>query len=181
MKLKRICVLLALGLASATAAIPAAAANVSGAPWLQPADGVFTCDWIAAHPAAASHWLVSCGDVSANAASTTDPTSASINGGVTPFTTGCQWIPSSTTYIGMGVYAWTSYVTAGNWDWTGSTNPAGGPYLYHWYLQKADGSNYAQHADTTVGSGSIGAPSASYRWGAQNEWNPAVHWQVCYS
>jgi hypothetical protein len=166
--------------AFAAFALPAAAAVPAGAPWLQPASGVFTCEWIAAHPAAAAHWLVGCGDTPVVASAIATPMTPLAPGGFSTQATLCQWIPSATTYVGNGVFTWTTYEYATSWKWTGSTLPSGGTYYYHWYLQTSGNVTYA-HDQTTFGSGSVGGPGQPYRWGAQNQWVDAVHWQVCYS
>jgi len=162
----------------ARAAALAPLAGGQGAPWLQPADGIFTCSWIDAHPAAAIHWRVSC-----DAAGPPEPndttTASSSQSGVMPLATGCQWIPDEYHYVSIGVYAWTAYEYANEWSWNAYTNPPGGILWYHWYLQKTDGTNYANDA-TTSSSGSIYPPANTYRWGAQNTNGNPTQWWVCY-
>lgn len=161
--------------ASAAAAAPAASA---GASWPQPADGVFTCNWIATHPAAAAHWNVGCTGLPSSSPDTS-VTGAAPEGSVRPFANGCQWIPSATTYIGSNVYTWTTYEYANSWSWNLYTTDGYWAY-YHWYLQKTDGTNYL-NTNTSSMSGSVGVPANNYRWGAQNtSLSSYEQFLVCY-
>jgi hypothetical protein len=157
----------------------AAVATTGGHAAALPPNGVYTCSWIAAHPAAAAQARVSC-DPSGGAAPSLGALPASSADATTPNVieaNGCQYVPSSTGRIGQGVWGWTSYEYAGSWGWTGFYSPA----YYTWYLQKTDGTNYAHGEILDAGYHSVGIASNVYRWGAQNHSSTAQQWYVCYT
>jgi hypothetical protein len=166
--------------AAFSAPTPPTPQSNGGALWPTPSGGVFTCDWIAAHPAAAIHWRVSC-----DPAGPPEPvgSTSNVGGGVTPFATGCQTIPSPSTYAGVGVYAWTTYEYATTWNWSVYTNPDQSLVGYHWYLQHTVWSNEANGQSSTKYQSDINFPGNAYRWGAYNDnfLNYAQQYVVCYS
>jgi hypothetical protein len=139
---------------------------------------VYTCGWITTHPAAAAQARVSC-DPSGGAAASIGTLPASDAVATTPDVidaNGCQYVPSSTTRVGKGVWGWTTYEYAGTWGWNGFYSPA----YYTWYLQKTDGTNYAHGDILDAGYHSVSIAFNVYRWGAQNHSSTAQQWYVCY-
>jgi len=161
---------------SAASSPGAPSASAAAAPWLLPASGVFTCDWIAAHVTAAAHWLVTC-DPSALAAVDSMNAASGMNAGASPLTNDCQFVPASG-YVGKGVYAWSTYEYANFWQWFPHTNPNGEPVAYTWYIQLTNGTNYIHGFQDQT---SVGVPANIYRFGAQNNGDYATEWDVCYS
>lgn len=140
---------------------------------LKPPQGIFTCSWIAAHPAAAAAWNVSCSPVAPSGSPTvTSSTGSSIQ--PIPLANGCQTIPGVGQYVGKGVYAWTTYEYANEWGWT----PHYSGVLFTWYLQKTGNVTYAWNTGDSAGN--INVPATNYRWGAQNNDPQPNNWNVCY-
>lgn len=165
--------IVAVGLALLVTAGASAASNSTATSWPFPSTGVFTCGWIAANPAAAAHWRVSCDPAG-------PPASASGNAvqsaaGVMPFANGCQWLPSFNGYIGPGVFTWSAYEYSNYWSWSLDDTLS-----YTWYVQKTDGTNYT-HGTDPGGITSVGVPANVYRWGAQNTSSSSEQFYVCYS
>lgn len=145
------------------AATPAGAAT-------SPPNGVYTCSWIAANPAAAAEARVGCGDLASTPTRVSEPSAS-------PLAQGCQNVPASGS-VGKGVFAWSTYEYATSWAW--STN-LGGTVNYTWYIQQTTGVNYT-HGDVFDNHlYQIGVPGNVYRWGAQNHSTSAQSWHVCYS
>jgi hypothetical protein len=166
------------GFADGLAVVSAnAAVSQATAPWLAPDNQVFTCDWIAQHPAAAAHWLVSC-DPAGPPPSAVAVASAAPSGGVGILANSCQWSPGGNQYASTNVFAWTTYEYATNWDWFVHTNPANQPLAFHWYLQKTGGVGYLNGTESPPSS--ITVPGQPYRWGAMNEGYYPTAWDVCY-
>ncbi len=160
--------------AVSTASVSAAATG--SAVSALPPNGVYTCSWIAAHPAAAAQARVTCDPSGALAASGAMPAGSAVATPDSIDASGCQTIPSPTTRVGKGVWAWTLYEYAGSWAWISNYSPA----WYTWYLQKTDGTNYAHGEILDAGYHSLGVASNVYRWGAQNHSSTAEQWYVCY-
>jgi hypothetical protein len=181
----------ALGAVAVAAAI-AATVTVSTASARGPAslssppNGVYTCAWIAAHPASAAQAQVTCDPsiffaalsplaalaAPASAESLATPASAdSITAD------GCQPVPNGGGRVGQGVFAWSTYEYANQWTWVANYGPA----YYTWYLQKTDGSTYAYGPISDTSAHSLGVAANIYRWGAQNHFETAQNWQVCYA
>lgn len=89
-----------------------------------PPGGVFTCEWIAAHPAAAAAARVTCDPATFFAA-----TATAISAPATPLSQGCASVPSSGN-VGQGVFAWSSYEYSTFWGWYAFNSPAD----YTWYV-----------------------------------------------
>jgi hypothetical protein len=146
-----------------------------------PPNGVYTCDWIASHPTAATLAGVSCNENMVNPGSTVSPEQVAratiTHHGVSPFANGCQRVPSSGS-IGGGVYAETTFEYSNFWTWNA---PSRGEN-YYWYIKHTDGSNQTWgYAFGTTGN--AGVPANVYQWKVQNETgNDPQYWDsVCYS
>lgn len=139
-----------------------------------PPNGVYTCDWIAAHPAAAAQAGVTCDPSIFFAAASARPAA----GGppITPLSQGCVYLPSSPTRAGQGVFAWSSYQYSTYWGWYGIYSPAD----YTWYVQTSGGT-YAYGNVYDTNSYYLGVPANIYRWGAQNHSSTAQQWFVCWN
>ena len=74
-----------------------------------PPGGVFTCEWIAAHPVGAAKARVTCDLATFLAAAT-----PAVSQPVLPFSQGCASVPSSGS-VGQGVFAWSSYQYSTFW------------------------------------------------------------------
>lgn len=146
-----------------------------------PPGGIYTCDWIAAHPAEAARAGVTCSPVPPpvmpGADSTlVDPTSIGrVASGPDSLLYTCFRLPSSGE-VGQGVWAWSNgYPYTSYWDINSYF-----AHDYHWYIQNVGGTNvHVEHiTDASIHSKSVG--SNYHRTGAQNHASTAVHWQSCY-
>jgi hypothetical protein len=173
----RLCVALAVSALPVLAVTSSSAAGAALPPNGVPPNGVYTCAWIAAHPAAAAQARVTC-DPSGGPASA----SGSFGAGsvlTTPDVidaNGCQYVPGPTTRVGKGVWGWTTYEYASHWGWAANYGPAD----YTWYIQKTDGTNWVSGIIQDTAFHSINIASNVYRWGAQNHSSTAEQWYVCY-
>lgn len=171
----------ALAVAMVLASVSAVSANSAVAakhPSLPPG-GVYTCDWIAAHPSEAALARVSCDPAvfmaALSEAQSRDASVTSAPMGVQ--STGCQWLPSQFGSVGQGVFAWSTYQYSTHWSWRGLFSPAN----YTWYLQ-VGGSTYTYGTVTDTNTyGPLGVPANIYRWGAQNHSGTAQRWDVCWN
>lgn len=173
---RRILLALLIGVTvSLTAAVAPASARGG------PPHGIYTCDWIAAHPAEAAQARVTC-DASVffaglSSQGTTPAGTASVPN--TPDTidaNGCQHVPNGGGRVGKGVFAWSTYEYSNQWAFNGFYSPS----YYTFYIQRTDGTNavYGPITDTQVHSLGLGANV--YRWGAQNHSDTAQNWYACY-
>lgn len=153
-----------------------------------PANGVYTCKWIAAHPVDAAAAGVSCSSTPppVGAQDPIVPIPASLLGR-SPLdftsspdsidsTTVCFRLPTSGN-VGTGVFAWTSgYPYSNYWDINGYI-----AYNYTWYVQNIGGTNVHVEGitDSYIHSTSVGFNY--YREGAQNHAGSAVYWHGCYA
>lgn len=168
---------LAAGLA-AVAVQTATAASPSGPP-----DGVWTCEWIAAHPVDAARAQVSCVTpvssmalVTPTVLSSPQPASAASSAAVAA--QGCEQIPLDGTRVGRGVFAWGQYWNATHWGFGAQWSP---PVDYTWYVQRIDGVNVMNGYVTSLGwytTPNVGL--TAYRWGAQNHGSLPQSWQECF-
>jgi hypothetical protein len=175
---RRLLVVLALGVTLASSVFVTSAFARGGGP----PNGIYTCDWIAAHPAAAAQAQVTC-DASVFFAGlsgqTTAPTTSSASTPSSPDTidaNGCQNVPNGGGRVGKGVWAWSLYEYSNQWSWYGRYSPS----WYTFYIQKTDGTNYVYGPITDTSTHSIGIGANVYRWGAQNHSDTAQNWYVCY-
>lgn len=160
----------------AAAAVLAAPSSVASATTSGPPNGVYTCEWIAAHPAAAAQAQVTCDPValpSTPFGPTVTPSASSRS--MMLMDEGCQYLPTSGS-VGQGVFAWTSYKYTTRWSWFGNNTPAS----YTWYLQTSGGT-YAWAFVSDANVHGVNAPANIYRWGAQNHSSTAQYWYVCWS
>lgn len=183
---KGLLTLLATLVAAAIGAVSALASPppIATAPWVTPPLNVFTCDWIAAHPTAADHWMVSCsdvpppsvGDASVMSAGSSIASTRALASRLTfrPLANGCQNLPYTGGKVSTNVYAWSTYEYATAWQFGW---PAGS--ALHWYLQKTDGTNYLNGDETSTTQ--VQVPGQIYRWGAQNQGYDPIGFWVCYS
>ncbi len=137
-----------------------------------PPNGIYTCDWIAANPAAAAQARVTCDPAVFFAWRSTQAPQRPFN------SVGCQYVPASGK-VGYMVYAWSTYEYSHDWRFTDLTAAPG----YIWHLQITPGGT-----DYTGGGpyydnfehNSLD-PLDTYRWGAQNLSRTSANWQLCYS
>lgn len=153
-------------------AIPAPAQGSVAFP--MPPNDIYTCDWIAAHPAAAIQAAVTCDPSVFFAAS--ESLALATAPGAGPDANGCQPVPNNGSRVGQGVFAWSTYEYANDWVFYGNYSPAD----YTYYIQKTDGTNVVQQRITDVIAHEIGVQANIYRWGAQNHSSTAQSWEVCY-
>jgi hypothetical protein len=150
--------------ASATAATKQARAS-------GPPHGVWTCGYIAAHPAQAAAASVSC--------SARGPVRARGHRVLAfmPMTalSPCARVPASGA-VGQGVFAW------GNFQYYNyfSYSPAVIEY-FTYYVQKQDGTNVQWGTDYQTNSHAVNVGANYYRWGAQNNAAYAQSWVWCWS
>src|SRR4051812_38759046 len=117
---------------TASAAKPTAAAF--------PPNGVYTCNWITLHPAAAAQAQVTCDPA---AFSVTMSAPAPIAGPSVAIlaspdiieSTDCWNIPEGGGSVSPGVFAWSSFEYSNWWTWNANNAP-NGPIDYTWYIQK---------------------------------------------
>lgn len=136
-----------------------------------PPGGVFTCEWIAAHPVGAAKARVTCDLATFLAAAT-----PAVSQPVLPFSQGCASVPSSGS-VGQGVFAWSSYQYSTFWGWYAFSSPAD----YTWYVQTSGGSTQAWGNVTDPNNHNVGVTGNIYRWGAQNHSATAQSWYVCWN
>lgn len=159
-----------IGVSTAAAGRAAAVAS--------PPNGIYTCAWIAAHPAAAAQARVTCDPSVFNAAQAgalASPTAPA--GPDTIDANGCQPVPNGGGRVGKGVFAWSTYEYANQWVWSANYGPA----YYTWYLKKTDNTTYAYGLNSDTNTHDIGVPANIYRWGAQNHSATAQAWYVCWN
>lgn len=157
-----------------------------------PPNGVYTCDWIAGHPAAAAQAQVSCdpsvffGAVSAPMPIAGPPAMmlASPN---TIDSSDCWNIPEGGGSVGPGVYAWSSWEYANWWTWVANNAWPDGPIDYTWYIQKPGPVtlNYGRVTDLTHGDVTHGpiqyTTGNNRRIGFQNHTYPTQNWNHCHA
>jgi hypothetical protein len=173
---RRILLALVLGVTLASIAVAPAFAGGGGPP-----KGIYTCDWIAAHPAAAAAARVTC-DAAVFSSGLSSQAGAPTGSASTPATpdtidaNGCQHVPNGGGRVGKGVFAWSTYEYSNQWAFNGFYSPS----YYTFYIQRTDGTNavYGPITDTQVHS--IGLGANVYRWGAQNHSDTAQNWYACY-
>lgn len=156
-------------------------ARATATPSLPP-NGVYTCAWIADHPADAASAGVTCSSqappIPPNSPSTFPETLNPIAAVAPLDQTVCGRLPAGTTRVGEGVFAWTQfYVYSNYWDINGYV-----AYNYTWYVQKTDGTNKFHELVTDAGIHGTppDLPANNYRAGAQNHASVPVYWVVCY-
>jgi len=159
--------------ALAVTAALVASVSVASAAGREPAPpgGVFTCEWIAAHPSAAAAARVTCDPTTFFAATAPSSSAARL-----PLSQGCASVPSSGS-VGQGVFAWSSYQYSTFWGWYAFNSPAN----YTWYVQTSGGSTQAWGNVTDPNNHNVGVPANIYRWGAQNHSATAQAWYVCWN
>jgi hypothetical protein len=159
---------------SSLAAISIASPTATGALRLtSPPNGVYTCSWIASHPAAAAAARVTCDPTVFFAATSSSATETP----VTPMNTDCQPVPNGGGRVGKGVFAWSTYQYAHIWQIKGNYSPS----YYTWYVQKTNGVNYVYNVEFDTATHTVGVPNNIYRMGAQNHSETAQNWNVCYT
>jgi hypothetical protein len=152
-----------------------------------PPNGVYTCGWIATHPAAAARARVTCdASVFFSAMRQSPPIAGSVVTALaspdTIDSTGCWDIPEDGSRISPGVYAWSSWEYANRWSWAAHYGP---PVDYTWYIQKSgpitvlyDRWTDLGHSDTTHRI--TMATYNVYRLGFQNHSYPTQSWYHCH-
>jgi hypothetical protein len=156
-------------LASVVAMTTIAAATASAAS-SRPPNGVYTCAWIAAHPAEAAQARVTC-DPSVFSTAMSSPLD-------TIDSNGCWDVPDYPNRISPGVYAWSAWEYSNQWSWYPHWGP---PVDYTYYIQKPGPTTVLYQRFTDTGAHSIGLGAYNtYRWGAQNHTYPSQSWYVCH-
>lgn len=157
---------------------PGAGARGTGS---TPPNGIYTCSWIAAHPAEALAARVTC-DASMFLVATAPSALAVLTDGLqaplgaTPDAYGCTYVPTSGN-IGQGVFAWSGYEYANQWQFT----PTYSPNTYTYYIQRTGGVTYTWGDIYDPYTHTVGVPANIYRWGVQNRSSQVNNWYVCYS
>jgi hypothetical protein len=143
-----------------------------------PPGGVYTCAWIAAHPAEAAAASVSCSPQAPPVIpDASETTSIRLNPLLPDSTEYCGTIPAGGGKVGKGVWAWTpEYHYSNYWDIAALT---ANPY-YTWYIQKVDGTNVYNQTVTDSAIHSHSLASNNYRGGAQNHSTTAANWSICH-
>lgn len=163
------------------AVLSATASGASAAPG-GPPNGIYTCAWISANPAAALQAHVTCDPATFFAAM-----AGKLPGEPAPSaqvrrlalarraSTVCPFVPNGYR-VGQGVFAWSDYFLTTYFNWWGTYSPAD----YTWYIQETDGTNivHGNDYDTSLHSQN-GLANLYYRWGAQNHSSTAQEWQIC--
>lgn len=145
---------------------------------ITPPNDVYTCDWIARHPAAAAAAQVTC-DPNARPPAGSSVFSSPI--GASPASIeaqGCQWVPNGGAKVGQGVFAWSQFEYSNYWNYSVYADSSPN---YTWYLQRPDGTNYTHGTVTDFSVHNVGVPANNYRWGAQNHSAVPAHWYACYT
>jgi hypothetical protein len=172
----RACIVAAL-VAASFACVASAASTTA------PPNGVYTCSWIATHPAESLVARVTC-DPTVFALATAPDAVATLttgvpgptSGGVRPYSSACTYIPNVGN-IGQGVFGWSGYEYTNNFDFT----PTYTPVTYTYYVQKSGGVAYTSGNEYDQYTHSVGLPTNIYRWGVQNRSSQANNWYLCYS
>ena len=146
-----------------------ASTGVSGPP-----SGVYTCEWIAAHAAAAAQAGVTCDPVALPA--TPFGSSRAPAAPMMMMDSGCSYVPGSGR-VGQGVYAWTSYKYTTRWEWFGNYTPSS----YTWYIQKTGEDTYVWGNVSDANNHGAYPPANIYRWGAQNHSSTPQSWYICWA
>jgi hypothetical protein len=158
------------GLSALAAASFAGAASGGGHVPSGPPNNVWTCGYIATHPAEAAAALVSC-DASGPV------TVPGVVATPTPFSalSSCARIPASGN-ISQGVFAWSSYLYFNYFSYSPAV-----VQLFTWYVQKQDGTNVQWGQDTQTNDHAVTVGANNYRWGAQNNAASVQHWTFCWA
>lgn len=172
---------------AAVAATAASAGGSAASALLAPPGNVYTCSWIAEHPAAAAAAGVTCDP--AVFFMETGPASqvgaAQIDDGPTLTASPdslCNHIPGGGVLVGKGVYAWSNYEYTDYWNFFGVQSP----YNYEWYLQKLDGTNqyhgsYSSPPDPDPLHEKSNLGFTNRRFGGHNLSSTAQEWYVCHA
>jgi len=156
----------------------AAAAGHAASGGHLPPGGVYTCAWIAGHPADAAAASVSCDSQPPPIVPDGSGTSLARRNSLLPDSMEvCGSLPAGGGKVGKGVWAWTpEYHYSNYWD-IGIATAA--PY-YTWYIQKVDGTNVYNQTVTDSAIHSHFLASNYYRGGAQNHSSTAANCGICY-
>lgn len=147
---------------------------------LKPPGNVYTCPWIAEHPREAEQAGVSCDEARFSAASL--HISSKVYPFMDPLDSGCHYYPFDGSWIGQGVFVWTSYKYSDWWQWYEEL-PVNGTsaHDYTWYVQKPGNITYVyDHVTDGAIHGTGVINSNNYRWGAQNHVNNPRRYFVCW-
>lgn len=143
---------------------------------LLPPNGVFTCSWIAAHPAAATAFAVSCSPDMQNAGA--DPaTVATIQGqiaralGRSLASQGDVRVPAAGA-ISHGVYAATSAQYSVRWGWTDASQSE----TFYWYVKRNDDSIRDSGFSLGGGGGTTNLGANNYHWQVYNDGADPQYW-----
>jgi hypothetical protein len=150
---------------------PAAKRPPSGGP----PGNVWTCDYIAAHPAEAAAALVSCdGSVPAGATSTASsplaPTTLD-TADVAP----CKYVPLGGGYVSPGVYAWSDLDYMNLYSYAPQTIQ-----WFHYWVQKTDGTTIQQGDDNVANEHYTPGGYNYLYWGARNDGYTVQRWNYCW-
>lgn len=142
-----------------------------------PADGLFTCDWIAQHPTEATAFRVSCRPDMVNPGADLERAAELerlIDSGAVTLSDGSACIPSSCAgLLGAGVYGSTSYEYSNTW--TFSFSSAG--QNFYWYIKKSDDSIQVSGGPTVNGQ-TVNVASNVYRLQIYNAGTVGQRWFI---
>jgi hypothetical protein len=169
-------ILITLALAALAAPSTAVGARKSGPP-----TGVWTCGYIASHPAEAAAAQVSCDGRGPTAAPGMNP-SSSTDTGLAP--TGadyldvppCKYVPLGGGYVSQGVFAWSDLHYFNYFSYSPAVVES-----FTYYIQKMDGTNVQHGDDSVTNSHYVTVGYNYYYWGAQNHGTQVQRWYFCWS
>ena len=142
-----------------------------------PPGGVWTCDYIAAHPAEAAAALVSCdGSIPAGASAGSVASSAlSPTSGDFLDVPPCKYVPLGGGYVSPGVYAWSDLHYLDTFSYSPQTIQ-----WFHWWLERQDGSAAMQGDDNVTNSHTNPGGYNYFYWGARNDGTTVQRWYYCW-
>jgi hypothetical protein len=144
----------------------------SAGPPAAPPNGVYTCDWIAVHPAEALQARVTC-DPAVIAGTTALPV-APLNGLVQPMTVSTD-VPVGAR-VGQGVFAWGNGGYTYYYTYNGKYSPAD----FTRYVKDDYGVNHYPQRDYDTSLHTVSFPSGFYYWGAQNHSDTPQQWHIVW-
>jgi hypothetical protein len=149
---------------------PAAKRPPSGGP----PGGVWTCDYIAAHPTDAAAALVSCDGRNPGGAGTTASPLAPSSPDFTDVPP-CKYVPLGGGKVGQGVFAWSDLHYMNYFSYAPDVVES-----FTWYVQKQDGTNIQSGNDDVANSHYTPNGYNYFYWGAQNHGATPQRWYYCW-
>lgn len=163
---------IAVGVLVPHAAAGPAASVAASAPPPMPPNGVYTCDWIAAHPSAALQARVTCDPaVIAGAKALPIPPQGDV---MQPMLTSTD-VPVGAR-VGQGVFAWSDGGYTNYYEYYGKYSPAD----YTRYVKDEYGVNHYPQEEWDTSNHRVSFPTGFYFWGAQNHSATPQQWHVTW-